>query len=55
MKKFLIAAAIAVSATTATAVPAHAGKDGESGYIIGCMIGKYLLGLENMCMELHPR
>lgn len=44
-----------VSATALTmglAAPAHAGKDGESGYALGCLIGWWVFGLTETCGEL---
>lgn len=52
MKKLLTAVAVASALSLSVAAPAHASKDGELGYHLGCAIGK-LLGIQ-MCGELEP-
>ncbi|UYV16339.1 hypothetical protein [Porphyrobacter sp. ULC335] len=53
MKKLIKVAVVSmVAVSVGTAAPAYAGKDGESGYALGCLIGWWVFGLKNTCGEL---
>lgn len=41
-----------VALSMSTAAPAYAGKDGESGYALGCLVGWLFFGLSETCQEL---